>query len=117
MDVAVVGTLIPMVLIISVVVMIIYIRRYENQERMAMIEKGITLDLSAKKNQLNPSVTLRFSLLLIGSGLGLLLGYLLDEAYRMDSPVAYFSMIFIFGGLGLGAAYLVEERKARLNQR
>ncbi len=40
MDVAVIGVFIPIVSIISIIVMIVYLRKYENDERMAMIEKG-----------------------------------------------------------------------------
>jgi F0F1-type ATP synthase assembly protein I len=111
MGAAELSMLIPIVSVISAIVMIIYLRRYENQERMAMIEKGVSPDLFAKR-QRSASSTLRFALLFIGAGVGLLLGYFLDSAFRMDE-VAYFSMLFIFGGLGLGAAYMIEEKKLR----
>lgn len=114
MNVAIVGTLIPIILIIGVVIMIIYIRRYENEERMAMIDKGVDPKLFAKK----PGITsgaLRASLLLIGSGIGLLLGNVLERNLNVHDPIAYFSMLFIFGGAGLGAAYIIEERKMKKN--
>src|SRR5688572_32934772 len=41
MDVAVIGTMIPIIAIIGTFVMIIYLRKYDNQERMAMIDKGV----------------------------------------------------------------------------
>ena len=110
MDVEVIGVFIPIILIIGVVLTIIYIRKYENLERMAMIEKGIT-PVEMKK-QSNTSIPLRFSLLLMGFGLGLFIAYLLDRALWMGE-VAYFSMLFLFGGIGLGIAYIVEERKAK----
>jgi len=44
----------------------------------------------------------------------LLMGYWLDNAFRMDE-VAYFSMLFLFGGLGLGFAYMIEEKKSKEN--
>jgi hypothetical protein len=108
MDVAALGTMIPIIGIVGLFTMIIYLRRYENQERMAMIEKGVSPDIF--KKQQNISGTLRFSLLLIGIGIGFLLGYFLDRSFNMEE-VGYFSMLFIFGGLGLGAAYIIEERK------
>src|SRR5687768_11839167 len=100
---------IPIIGIICLVIMIIYLRKYENDERMAMIEKGIDASMFTKKVR-NTSGALRASLLLIGAGFGLLFGYFLDYNFRMDH-IAYFSMLFIFGGAGLGAAYLIEERK------
>lgn len=112
MDVAALGVMIPIVAIISVFTMIIYLRRYENTERMAMIEKGVDPSLFTKKQRGGTSGTLRAALLFIGAGVGLLIAYFLDRTYNMEE-VAYFSMIFIFGGLGLGAAYLIEEKKIK----
>ena len=90
--------------------MIIYLRKFENIERMSMIEKGASPELFKATRQRSTSFPLRVSLLFIGAGLGLLMGYFLDRTFDMEE-VAYFSMLFIFGGLGLGAAYLVEEKK------
>lgn len=110
MDVAVVGVFVPIVATIAVVIMIIYLRKFENQERMSMIEKGMNPgDVKRAKNTSGP---LRLALLLIGGGIGLLMGYLLDSVTRMEEA-AYFSMIFIFGGIGLGVSYIIEERKLK----
>ncbi|QOI97579.1 MAG: hypothetical protein HRU69_08790 [Flammeovirgaceae bacterium] len=106
------GIMIPIVGIIGAFIMIVYLRRFENAERMAMIEKGVDPSLFTKKARQSSSGTLRASLLFIGAGAGLLIAYFLDRAFDMEE-VAYFSMLFIFGGLGLGAAYLVEEKKIR----
>jgi hypothetical protein len=107
--------MIPIVAIVGFFMMIIYLRRFENAERMAMIEKGVDPSLFAKKQRGNSSGPLRASLLFMGAGVGLLIAYFLDRAYNMEE-VAYFSMLFIFGGLGLGAAYLVEEKKIKEEQ-
>ncbi len=106
----IIGVFIPIVAIIGAFIMIVYLRRYENEERMAMIEKGVDPALFTKKKTGNTSGPLRASLLFIGAGLGLLIAYFLDRAYDMEE-VAYFSMIFIFGGIGLGLSYLIEESK------
>ncbi|MBT1702513.1 DUF6249 domain-containing protein [Chryseosolibacter indicus] len=99
---------IPIIGTIGLFVMIIFIRKYQNDERMAMIEKGISTDFFSKAHAV--SGTLRASLMLIGVGIGFLLGYLLDRSLDMEE-VGYFSMIFIFGGIGLGAAYFIEEAR------
>jgi hypothetical protein len=108
----VLGIMIPIIAIIGVFIMIIYLRKYTNIERMAMIDKGVSAELFNSMNKPGIiSASLRASLLLIGGGLGLLLGYLLDNQFNMEE-VGYFSMLFICGGIGLGLAYLIEEKKA-----
>lgn len=109
MDVEVLGVMIPIILIISVAVMVVYLRKYENEERMSMIDKGIDPTTFIKRAR-DTSGALRASLLLIGAGTGLLLGYFLDRSYDMEE-VGYFSMLLICGGVGLGAAYMIEEKK------
>jgi hypothetical protein len=99
-----------MLLTVSIIVMIVFIRKYSNIERMAMIDKGI--NPKDHTNDSDTSVPLRLSLLLIGFGLGLFAAYFLDQATRMEE-VAYFSMLFLFGGAGLGLSYLIEEKKAK----
>lgn len=110
MEVAVIGTLIPIIISIGVFITIVYIRKFVNLERMAIIDKGLNPDLFKRESSTAP--TLRLALLFIGAGTGLLFGYFLDRAWDMEE-VAYFSMIFIFGGIGLGLAYLIEERKMK----
>ncbi len=105
------GILLPIIITLGAFVMIAYLRKYENIERMAIIEKGLAPDLFQKERSSSPA--LRWSLLLVGVGFGSLMGYWLDSAFDMEE-VAYFSMLFIFGGAGLGVSYLIEEKK---NQR
>lgn len=109
MSAGVLGVMIPIIAIISIVVMIIYLRKYQNEERMAMIDRGVDPSVFVSKTR-DASGALRASLLLMGAGIGLLLGYVLDRNYYMDE-VGYASMLLICGGAGLGAAYIIEERK------
>ena len=95
---------------IAIILMVIYLRKYSNMERMRMIENGIDPAEISRISKSGKFSTLRFSLLLIGFGLGLIIGYTLDSFTGMDE-IAYFSMLFIFGGLGLGAAYFIEDKK------
>lgn len=106
----VLGIMLPIIIALGAFVMMVYIRKYDNIERMAIIDKGLSPDLFKKER--STSGALRASLLLMGAGMGLLMGYWLDRAFDMEE-VAYFSMIFIFGGLGLGLAYLIEEKKQK----
>ena len=104
------GIMLPIIITLGAFVMVAYIRKYENIERMAIIDKGLSPDLFKKTH--NTSGALRAALLLIGGGVGILMGFWLDSAFGMEET-AYFSMILIFGGLGLGLAYLIEERKSK----
>ena len=104
------GIILPIIISLGAFVMIVYIRKFSNLERMAIIEKGLNPDFF--KEEQSTSGALRASLLLIGAGFGLLLGYWLDRSFNMEE-VGYFSMLFIFGGIGLGLAYIIEERKAK----
>lgn len=101
--------MLPIIITLGAFVMVVYLRRYENIERMLMIEKGVSPELFRKERS-NSSSTLRWSFLLIGIGIGFLMGYWLDAAFGMDET-GYFSMLFIFGGLGLGISYFMEEKK------
>jgi hypothetical protein len=98
--------------LIGLFVMLVYLRRMENSEKLSMIEKGVDPSLFARKKR-GSSGTLRISLLLIGVGFGFLGGQIweaLTSSFGHD-PLPYFTMIFIFGGLGLLIAYLIEEKK------
>jgi hypothetical protein len=107
------GIMLPIIISLGAFVMVVYIRKFVNIERMAIIEKGLSPDLF--KTEKSTSGTLRASLLLIGVGIGFLVGYWLDRTFDMEE-VGYFSMLFIMGGLGLGLAYLIEEKKAKASR-
>ncbi|MBL7864740.1 MAG: hypothetical protein JNK10_07700 [Cyclobacteriaceae bacterium] len=108
---AVLGILLPIIITLGAFIMVVYLRKFENIERMSMIEKGVAPDLF-KKDRVNGGGTLRWSFLLIGVGIGFLMGYWLDEMYNMQET-GYFSMLFIFGGLGLGLSYFFEESRKK----
>ena len=102
------GILLALFTTLGFFVMIVYLRKFSNVERMSAIEKGVSLELY--KGERSSFFALRLALLLIGAGIGFLMGYWLDRTFDMEE-VGYFSMLFIFGGIGLGLSYLVEEKK------
>ncbi len=108
--VPVLGVLLPIIITLGAFIMIVYLRKFENIERMSIIDKGLAPDMF--KRQRMTATTIRWALLLIGVGIGFLMGYWLDRSFDMEE-VGYFSMLFIFGGLGLGLAYFFEEGKAK----
>ena len=112
MDVAIIGVFIPIIGIAVTGVLLIFYRKYTNDERMALIEKGADAKIFAFSSQ-NSFGPLRFSFLMIGLGVGLLIGALLADTRMLDEEVAYFSMILIFGGIGLYYSHILESKKRK----
>lgn len=85
------------------------------RERMAMIERG--MDPRRYKPRSAPYPTLKWALLLMGAGVGLLLANILSRTvlktadYDDDNVAIYFALIAIFGGLGLFASYRTEKKE------
>ena len=110
-----VGMLIPIIGTIGVFTMIVFLRKYDNDEKMAMIAKGITPPQKIS-HQVNPSHSLRWGFILVGFGIGLLMGSLLESLIEIDGDTAHFSMIFIFGGLGLLLSYFYQMNLDKKNK-
>jgi len=82
-----------------------------NRERMALIEKNA--DPSILKPGSNGSFKLfaiKFGMLLMGIGLGILAGSILNTTTVLGEEVAFFSMVFLFGGAGLFTSYFVGKK-------
>ncbi len=105
-----VGILVPIIISLGAFAMIVFIRKYENSERLKMIEHG--MDPTANRPK-KAAGGLKFALVFIGIGIGLLVGSILDSAGIVYEEVAYFSMGFIFGGLGLLAGYIIQTKQMR----
>jgi hypothetical protein len=94
------------------------------RRNLAMIEKG--MNPREFVNRPAPYRNLKWALLLVGSGAGLFLAYLLDvyvfqntwtetyngHSYRHhdENPAIYFALIAIGGGLGLLGSYKMEKK-------
>lgn len=103
---------IPIVVSLGVFAMIVAIRRMENQERLAMIERG--MEPPTKKPKSDPSSTLRSSLFFIGASLGLLLAIVTTRALPGlrggEVTGVYFALIALGAGLGLLTAFLYDKK-------
>ena len=115
-----VGILVPILLGLGLLAAVFGIRYLQNKENMLMIQNG--LDPGIQKPKTQPFTTLKVGLLLIGSGIGLLLAYILDNTILnfnngssgdSDNPALYFGLIAIFGGLGLFISYLIEKKESK----
>lgn len=109
--------LVPITLFLGAFAMVFGIRYLLNKEKMAMIERGI--NPSVNKANPQPFLSLKFGLLLVGIGIGLLAalftvrGIFSDEmthAQEGQAVAIYFGCIGVFGGLGLIISYLVEKK-------
>jgi hypothetical protein len=106
------AVMIPMVVSVAMFATIFGIFYLRNREKMAMIERGMDPRINTPVNR---NYVLTWGLLLMGSGLGLLLAYVLDCTLAFtqdrDNPALYFALIAIFGGLGLFTSYLIEKKE------
>ena len=113
MDEGVVALFIPIIVSLGVFVMIVFLRKYENIERLKMVEHGMDPHSAVQKKR---GSGLKFALVAIGVGIGLLVGNMLDASGLVYEEVAYFSMSFVFGGIGLLIGYLVEAKQIKEEQ-
>ena len=93
---------------------IVYMNKREN---LAMIEKGMNPKNATAKGP-EPFKNLKWGLLLVGAGLGLLIAYLLELniSSDRDSEPIYFALIAIGGGAGLIISYKMEMKELRENR-
>jgi hypothetical protein len=126
------GVMVPISMFLGLFTTLIFLRKYENDERMAMIEKG--MEPTKRKKGIGFG-TLRISLLSIGIGIGIIVALLIMQLVPA-SPVneamtiiqdgsdevqihggdgiagaVYSGSILIFGGAGLLLAYLLNNKK------
>lgn len=87
---------------------IVYLRKKEN---LAMIEKG--MNPREFSDRPAPYKNLKWGLLLIGSGVGLALAYVVTQymLHDYENPTLWFAFTGIGGGLGLVGSYKVEKRE------
>lgn len=109
--------LVPITLFICSFALVFGIRYFSNKEKMAMIERGI--DPGVRKSTPQPFISLKFGLLLMGLGIGLLValftvravfGNDMDHGDEGQAVAIYFGFLGIFGGLGLITSYIIEKR-------
>ncbi|WP_316802329.1 DUF6249 domain-containing protein [Pedobacter nototheniae] len=111
------GELVAITMFLGAFAMVFGIRYLSNKEKMAMIERGI--DPGMSRSAPKPFLSLKFGLLLIGIGLGLIValftvrsvfGPELEYDQKGQAVAVYFGSIGIFGGLGLVLSYVFEKR-------
>jgi hypothetical protein len=105
--------LIPITLFLGAFAMVFGIRYFSNKEKMAMIERGMDPGITRSQQAApKPFLSLKFGLLLVGLGLGILLALFVvmqNDLRAEETTAVYFGFISIFGGLGLIISYIIEK--------
>ena len=87
------------------------------KERMALIQKGVDASLFESKKKV--SGDLKWGMLFVGIGAGILLGKIFAAVTVLGEEASMFSMICLLGGLSLMIYHFVErnlEKKNRTEQ-
>ena len=113
METAQLGVLAGILVPLGFFTMIFGIVYLNKREKLSMIERG--MDPRSYKPQSAPYQNLKWGLLLIGSGIGLFLAFILDHTiFRFMDDEAFFlyvALIAIFGGAGLVLSYRIEKKE------
>jgi len=104
------AVLIPLIVFSSIFGIAYVFLNTRNKERLSLIEKGADASLFATKKNHRSNLTLKFGMLAVGIGIGILIASILESYTILDDEVAYPSMIFLFGGLFLVANAMIEKK-------
>ena len=77
------------------------------KERLTMIEKGADPTIFQKES--NSMESLKWGLLFVGIGIGILLGKIFAAYSMLGEEASMFSMICLFGGLSLVIYHFIER--------
>ncbi|APD07249.1 hypothetical protein UJ101_01738 [Flavobacteriaceae bacterium UJ101] len=111
------GTMVPIVLFISIawVINMIIDRRALHKERMLLIEKGGDSNLlieSKKEKHFFENGSLKYGLVLVGISLGVITGAIFDRIELFESAeIGYFFGVFLFSGIGLILSYYLNKKE------
>lgn len=101
-------------LFICTTAMVFGLRYMSNKEKMAMIERGMDPGLQKPRTPApTPFLSLKFGLLMVGLGLGLIAALFTAAKSGLDDEAQaaiYFGFIFLFGGIGLIVSYAIEKK-------
>ncbi len=104
------GILVPIFSMAIIFAIVYVIVSAKNRERMAMIDKGVDPKDFLVKKQVSVYSIIKWGLLLVGLGLGLFLGSLLETYTDIPEEPAYFACALLFGGLGLVLAFMITKK-------
>ena len=100
------GILVP-IAFFAMVFGIVYIV-IRKRERMLLIQRGA--DASVFETKKNETTNLKWGLLFLGIGLGILLGRVFAAYTCLGEEASYFSLICLFGGLSLVIYHFIARK-------
>jgi len=80
-----------------------------HRERMAMLEKGVDPKDFIVRNKISMYAVIKWAMLLVGVGLGLFIGSVLEAYTSIHDVPAYFASALFFGGIGLAVAFFIQK--------
>jgi CBS domain containing-hemolysin-like protein len=106
--------MIPIIFFLAAGAVVIAFVSARHRERMSMIDKGMSSDdikaLYAREIKRSPYTSLKWGILFVMAGIGVLLGNYLHSMYYVDEGVSV-GLICLFVGFGLVLFYLLAGRK------
>ena len=105
------GILVP-IAFFAMIFGIVYLA-IRKKERMLLIQRGA--DASAFESKRNETATLKWGLLFLGIGIGILLGRVFAAYTCLGEEASYFSMICLFGGLSLVIYHFLARKTEKQN--
>lgn len=97
------------VLPVTIIIILYFLQKAKHKERMELIEKGV--DLPALKRKESPfQSTLMWGMLAGGTGLGLLIAYVLLETKILYDDMILGILAMLFGGLGLTSYHFMMKK-------
>ncbi|MDT0606916.1 DUF6249 domain-containing protein [Croceitalea rosinachiae] len=86
-----------------------------NKERLALIEKGVDANVFVKTKDSNDVATwkiflINFAILLIGIGVAIFIGSILESTLGLDEDIAYPGTIFLMAGISLLVGFTMTKR-------
>ncbi len=92
------GIVLTPIAFFAAIILIVYLF-LRRKERMALIEKGQSATIFETKK--NPPTVLKWGMLFIGIGIGIIIGRILTLYTAMGEEESFFSMVFLCGGIAL----------------
>ena len=106
------GILVPIAAFATILTIVYLVVTAKNRERMAMFEKGVNPQdfMTQPKPRSYAYGIITWGLLLVGVGLGLFIGSIIEAYTDIQEEPAYFACALLFGGLGLVLAYFITKK-------
>jgi hypothetical protein len=110
--------LVPLTFFIATAFVLTRLIDYKRSSHISMIEHGMDPSLPAPRNDddLRIYSSLRRGLILLGSGLGLIIGYMVPVSGNADGGLISFATCVIGGGIGYVVYFLIARKNSALDK-